>query len=59
MQITPEEYRYIEQYRALREENKKRFVVNKTNGLLITRFRRFIIGHKPDNCFHIPTSKGF
>ena len=59
MQLNLEDLIFIQQYRAFKNKNKKKFIQHTNNPLLITRFRRFIVRHKSDDGSNIATPKCF
>jgi hypothetical protein len=59
MPMRLEELIFIQQYRLLQKENKKKVIQRANNLLLVTRFRRFIIRHKSNDSPNITTPKCF
>jgi hypothetical protein len=59
MQLTLEDFYLLEQFRSLKNTSRVRLMKQVNNPLLVTRFRRFIVRHKPNDSLDVTTPKRF
>lgn len=59
MQLTLEDFYLLQQLRSLKKDSRVRLLRQVNNPLLVTRFRRFIIRHKPNNSLDVTAPKCF
>lgn len=59
MRLTFEEFAFLKEYRLLRKQNKFRFNHHRSNPLLVTRFRRFIVRKQANNGLDVTASERF
>lgn len=59
MQLTLEDFYLLEQFRSLKKASKVRLMKQVNNPLLVTRFRRFVIGHKSNDSLDVTAPKRF